>query len=465
MPGAMCLRCLTRSISSLERPITQLQPLAKAAFSTTANFQKGVKKSASLVKNGSQTGGGTRLRLKKTKRVVTGRPPQPGERKAIRKRIVLSNTNALEIRGLHRFQKDNISASSLEKMRGSFLAFDEATIDALRALQAFKTSQSWSMFRTAATLVRHDTITLARVIEQQTTDSAGDNPSAASLVLFGERGSGKSVLQLQAMSQELTIGTTSYQPTVDSVGKTVYAQPHLTAKLLENILTANESILSGMRLSKKHQLPISIPDNISIARLLQLASRDPSIAWPVWQVLMQELSSTPQKGEGLHRPPVLLTLDSMAHFMKSSEYLNEDVNSIHAQELALVASFTSFLNGQQPMRNGGLVLAATSGSNRPATPTLDFILAERHAAMKKQAKPTWDPYMERDALVDRALQGVQAHKIEGLTKDEAKGAMEYYALSGILRDRITDSFVAEKWTISGGGVMGELERSCIRQKF
>lgn len=263
----------------------------------------------------------------------------------------------------------------------------------------------------------------------------------------------------------MTSGTTAYQPTADAAGNTIYSQPHLTAKFLENILTANESLLSTLRLSRKPNLPIPVPDNISIARLLQLASRDPSIAWPVWQVVIQELTSASQDGEGLQRPPVLLSLDGISHIMRASEYLDPAVNPIHAHELALVSSYVSYLNGTTPLHNGGLVLAATSSSNRVATPTLEFILAERYAEIQKRAKPTWDPYAERDGLVDEALKGVYVHKVGGLLKDEAKGAMEYYALSGILRNSVTDAFVAEKWSISGGGVIGELEKSCVRQKF
>lgn len=199
MSRSICLRCLSRSLGAIERPISQ--PITKAPFSTTSinhrNAATKKKTTAPAIASTKRRGGGG-LKLKKTARVSSGRPPQPGERKAIRKRIVLSNTNALEVRGLRQFAKDNVTSSSLEKLRGGILAFDETTIDALRALQAFKTTQSWSLFRTAATLVRQDTITIAKAIEQAGT-KAGAQKSVSSIVLMGERGSGKSVLLLQAM--------------------------------------------------------------------------------------------------------------------------------------------------------------------------------------------------------------------------------------------------------------------------
>lgn len=34
----------------------------------------------------------------------------------------------------------------------------------------------------------------------------------------------------------------------------------------------------------------------------------------------------------------------------------------------------------------------------------------------------------------------------------------------MLRDQVTDRLVAEKWTLSGGGVVGELERASVRMR-
>lgn len=36
--------------------------------------------------------------------------------------------------------------------------------------------------------------------------------------------------------------------------------------------------------------------------------------------------------------------------------------------------------------------------------------------------------------------------------------MEYFAQSGILREQVNDNWVGEKWSLAGGGVVGELER-------
>ena len=56
------------------------------------------------------------------------------------------------------------------------------------------------------------------------------------------------------------------------------------------------------------------------------------------------------------------------------------------------------------------------------------------------------------------------HRLKGLSKDEARGLMEYWAKSGILRQTVSESLVGEKWSLSGGGVVGELERGCVKMR-
>ena len=43
--------------------------------------------------------------------------------------------------------------------------------------------------------------------------------------------------------------------------------------------------------------------------------------------------------------------------------------------------------------------------------------------------------------------------------------LEYYAKSGMLRKCVNEKFVAEAWTMAGGGVVGELERMTARLRI
>ena len=166
-----------------------------ASFTTTTPFFVNPQK-----KSGSMTGPpkrGTRtLQLKKKVREKPGKPPAPGERKALKKRIVLSNTNALEVAGL-----TDINAGSItdESRIGRMVGLPGNVVDQLRAVEAFKTTQGWKLFRRPACLWRKETVELAKVFGKGQKD-------ARRLVVVGDSGCGKSVIMLQAMSMAFLKG-------------------------------------------------------------------------------------------------------------------------------------------------------------------------------------------------------------------------------------------------------------------
>src|SRR5438034_2309205 len=88
-------------------------------------------------------------RIKKKARREKLRPPAVGERKALRQRIVLSNTNALEVSGLQDLTVENMVDS---RLRGQVLGLPVPLLDLLRAVHAFRPPQGWRLFRRPATL-------------------------------------------------------------------------------------------------------------------------------------------------------------------------------------------------------------------------------------------------------------------------------------------------------------------------
>lgn len=194
MASRTCWRCLTTCSPTLTSSVTTTLALRPAvtqlsAFSTSAFLQKNPHSPAA--RKGVQvkpSRGGRTLRLSKNKRAKTARPPATGERKAIRKRIVLSNTNAFEVSGLQDWSADNIASDAL---LGRMVGLPGSAVDGLRAAESFKSSQGWGFFRRPASLVRKETLELARHIE---------NHGGQSLrrLVIGEKGVGKSALVLQA---------------------------------------------------------------------------------------------------------------------------------------------------------------------------------------------------------------------------------------------------------------------------
>lgn len=267
------------------------------------------------------------------------------------------------------------------------------------------------------------------------------------------------------LGQDLTIGHTDYAPIPDTT-PIQYIQKTYTASLLSQIAKANGQILSNLRVSKPHSLDVPISSNLSLAGLAKLGAQDPDIAWPIFQALWTELT-TPSEANKPPRPPLMITLDSINHIMRLSHYRDAHFNLIHAHNLSLVHHLLSYLSGAQRLPNGGAVLGATSKSNHPSTPTFSLALrqAEARAATETDDVPRPSPFEEQDEHVMRVMSNVDVVKLRGLDRRETRALLEYYAASGVLREVVDERNVAEKWTLAGGGVVGEVEKVALTRSF
>jgi len=223
MPPRLCSRSVstcasgsfrTANLSAAEFVGTTRPSIPSAPFSTSVSLSKNplaAKKKLSLT--GPPKKGGKTLKLTRSVRAKEARPPAPGERKAIRKRIVLSNTNALEVPGLQELSKEN---STDEAIRSKVMALPDELVDSLRAVEAFKVNQGWSFFRKPATLIRQETFEMSRLMDEiavKAPDKRLERKGAQDQrgrtirrIIYGERAAGKSVLLLQAMSMAFLKG-------------------------------------------------------------------------------------------------------------------------------------------------------------------------------------------------------------------------------------------------------------------
>lgn len=115
-----------------------------------------------------------------------------GERKALRKRIQLSNSNALPVPGLEDARKNDLGKP---ENVGLVLSIPGQVQDQLRAVEAFKATQFWHLFRNASTLVRAETVDMVQRME-----AAAAGKQTLRLVYDGPRISGKSLMLLQGMT-------------------------------------------------------------------------------------------------------------------------------------------------------------------------------------------------------------------------------------------------------------------------
>lgn len=161
-----------------------------------------------------------------------------------------------------------------------------------------------------------------------------------------------------------------------------------------------------------------------------------------------------------------MTLDGLNHACRISEYRNADFEKIHSLDLSILAHFFAYFGKHKALPNGGAVLAATSKGNAPKNEALDLAIKqqeERQAVGRVVTQPDpFKPVVERDY---RALQNIEVMRLGGLSREEARGLMEYWAASGVLRARVDEKTVVEKWALAGHGVVGEIERGALRMRI
>jgi small subunit ribosomal protein S29 len=229
--------------------------------------------------------------------------------------------------------------------------------------------------------------------------------------------------------------------------------------MLGQVAKANNEVLSKFELSKEHKdLPIPIPKKTSLARLAELGARDPDIAWPMFQAFWSEITAP-------GRPPILFALDGLARIMKNSEYRNPDFELIHAHDFAIIKVFVDHLSGSSQLPNGGSIFAACTKSNEVVSKATNLAIQQQVERQSGQEISKSDPFTEYDMVAHKSLQAASVLKLGGLSKVEARGLMEYWAASGVLRQRVDERTVAEKWTLAGSGIVGEIERGALRMRI
>lgn len=190
MSLTICTECFARL-----RITQSVQSTSSRTFSTTA-AQAGSAGSRKTKSNKAYYREATNRVIKKKPRVIP-KLPMIGERKALRKRIVLSNTNALEVHGM---QDLNVKNMADEEQVGQVLGLNGQLLDQLRELKAFKPTQNWNMFRKPGTLMRRESVALGRTILDIKAGQAEKRPRTVRRIVAGDRSTGKSLMLLQAMS-------------------------------------------------------------------------------------------------------------------------------------------------------------------------------------------------------------------------------------------------------------------------
>ena len=186
-------RCL-RFFPSARPASAEVSWRSKASFATTSANLASPPKTKSGAQDVPRRGSkSTRSPSKKPGVAVKAKPPNPGERKAVRKKIVLSNPNALDVPKVVDVETENVLQQDAV---GKIMGIPSSAVDCLRTLGSFRASQGWRFFGSPSFLIREETKDLAKALRD--IDSARSNDHVVRTVIVGERGSGKSMHLLQA---------------------------------------------------------------------------------------------------------------------------------------------------------------------------------------------------------------------------------------------------------------------------
>lgn len=234
--------------------------------------------------------------------------------------------------------------------------------------------------------------------------------------------------------------------------------------LLHRLAYANEAVLQTLKLNHEHPKSLRVKPSASLNDLVLIGAREQTLAVPVWEAVWKELNT---RGDN-PRPPILLTVDSVDHWMGASKYRSAEFDLIHAQQFTLVKQVTDlFFSGtQKPLANGGMMIMSTSGSNKPTFPSLRTLVDQFRARdngidPSSPAFPVPKPYSKPDTrvidLFSKAAD-VRFMDVNGTTVPESKALLEYFARSGLFQRGVTEHVVNQLRALSSGGLVGELAK-------
>lgn len=278
-----------------------------------------------------------------------------------------------------------------------------------------------------------------------------------------------------------------------------WSHPTYLLRLLQTILKANPHI-AAFPLTQSHTgftLPPSAGNRQPTLADVINTPQDQDAAFAAFSAVWRELTQVPG------RPPILFALDGLAHALRPSDYRDPAFERIHSLDFVLLRLFADLLSGgnsgvgapvpdawkdlgaRDKLVNGAAVLAATTKGNSPRVLSVDLALARRLVEQQQEQKgvagdagrtdlPTREPYVKGyDDRAEAALKSVRVLPVAGLDRTEAKALMTYWARSGLLLDgrgagagselvgEVDESVVTERWTVGGGGVVGEMERAVL----
>lgn len=226
-----------------------------------------------------------------------------------------------------------------------------------------------------ATVIRQATLDIVKALEN---GKDGDSKEARYMIT-GERGAGKSMLLLQAVSYALESGwIVFYQPRASkwvnsssqfayNEEKMMFDQPEAATDMLQKLLSVNRKTLSKVKLTEDVVLSdATVKKGEGLDKLIDHGLKEDSdTAVATLDAVLNVLSTQTQF-------PVLFAIDEVQSLFCTSKYRRPDFKLLEAYNLGMPRVILDLLSGAREMKRGA-VLTATALSQTDVLPSDSLI--------------------------------------------------------------------------------------------
>lgn len=258
-------------------------------------------------------------------------------------------------------------------------------------------------------------------------DNLSRPSSETRLILQGPRGSGKSMIMLQAISamwqnDAIVIYIPQAQHLINSGANYRYStethtfhQPQLSVALMKSMLAANRSALSQIKTEKEFTSSNDtvIPVGETLDNVIQGPGTDERISAEVLEFVMDTLATQTSH-------PVVLAVDEVQCLFMRSDYRSPTFEFLQSYALSLPRLLGDYVSGRKSFANGA-VITALSYSTPAYTPGKEIYKGLKDLYPNPYAISEYDNLDPYQIEAVKSLQIVQVG--DKLALDEARGIL------------------------------------------
>ncbi|EIM86567.1 uncharacterized protein STEHIDRAFT_147130 [Stereum hirsutum FP-91666 SS1] len=306
----------------------------------------------------------------------------------------------------------------------------------------------WRLLSKPVSVVRDMTLDLVQKLDAASSKSSEGNR----FVLGGPKGSGKSLLLLQAVEYaaasnwlvlyiprgiDLVNSSSNY---VYDLRTQSYYQPNFAFQTLQRFKIVNAKLLEGLKVHRDVEIERheTVKGGVPLAELIEVGVQDKTVAPTVLEAMLECLGAQTEL-------PVLVAVDDFQALFCKSAYRDPLYGSLRAWHLSMPRLLLEYASGRRTFARGAFVGAISSTSNTYAlTPEVRYALG-----FQQDLQPS--PYIKVPEEVKIYTKGIKALDVpEKLSVSEAAALFEVWMKNKTLHTNPTDELFMTKYTESSG---------------